>query len=132
MNEISNLIRAGVVSTVYPERCSCRVVFLDRDNLVSADLPILQSAGAKNKFYSLPDVGDNVLCLMIPNDDAGSGFVIGSFYSDKKNPPAQNQEVSMIKFEDGTSISYDREKHELKIDCVGNIKINGKRIDLNG
>lgn len=129
----TNLIREGIVSAVYPERCSCRVTFPDRDNLVSAELPILQPAGAKNKYYSLVDVGDSVLCLMAPNDTEGNaGYVIGSRYDDKNAPPAQNQDISMIRFEDGTTLSYNRAEHLLEINCVGNIKINGKRIDLNG
>lgn len=129
--EIKNLIRSGVVSSVNPETCAARVVFEDRDNLVSAELPVLQSACMDNKFYSLPDVGAQVVCLMMPNADDGTGFIIGSFYDDKNPPPAQSQDISLIKFSDDTKISYDRAKHELKINCVGNIKINGKRVDIN-
>lgn len=128
----TNLIREGIVSAVYPERCSCRVTFPDRDNLVSAELAILQPAGAKNKFYSLVDVGDSVVCLMIPNDEHGNGgYVIGSRYDDKNAPPAQIQDISLIRFDDGTTISYDRAEHLLEINCVGNVIIKGKNIFLN-
>lgn len=128
----TNLIREGIVSAVYPERCSCRVTFPDRDNLVSAELPILQPAGAKNKFYALPDVGDSVVCLMCPNDPQScGGFVLGSRYDDKTPPPSDNQDISMIRFDDGTTLSYNRASHELNINCVGNIKINGRNIYLN-
>ena len=130
-DETRQIIREGTVSAVYPERCSARVTFSDRDGLVSAELPILQPTGAKNKFYSLVDVGDSVVCLMMPNAQDGTGYVIGSRYHDHCPPPVDNQNVAMIRFDDGTSISYDRATHTLSIDCVGNIKINGKRIDLN-
>ncbi|MBR0061807.1 MAG: phage baseplate assembly protein V [Selenomonadaceae bacterium] len=129
---MKNLIRFGKVSAVIPERCACRVVFDDRDNLVSAELPVLQSSCLNNRFYNLPDVGDSVLCLMAPNDEHGAGFVLGSFFTEKNPAPAQSQEISMIKFGDGTTIQYDRESHELQINCVGNIRINGKNIYLNG
>lgn len=125
------LIREGIVTAVYPERCSARVTFSDRDGLVSAELPILQPAGAKNKFYSLVDAGDSVVCLMMPNAQDGTGYVIGSRYDDKTAPPVANQNVAMIRFDDGTTLSYDRAAHELRIDCVGDVKINGRRIDLN-
>ena len=85
-----------------------------------------------NRFYSLPDVGDSVLCLMAPNDEHGGGFVLGSFFTEKNPAPAQSQDISMIQFGDGTTIKYDRESHELHIDCVGNVRINGKNIYLNG
>ena len=129
---MKNLIRAGQVSSVNPVRCTARVTFLDRDNLVSAELPVLQPCAAGNQFYSLPDVGNSVLCLMLPNDDCGgAGFILGSLYSDEKKTPTDNQDVSMIRFEDGTTLSYDRNKHELNIKCVGDIKINGRNIYLN-
>lgn len=129
--DIKNLIRFGVVSEVIPEKCAARVTFQDRDNLVSAELPVLQASCLQNAFYSLPDVGDNVVCLMCPNDQNGSGFILGSFYNEKNPAPAQDENISMIKFQDGTTISYNRESHLLSVKCVGNIKINGKRIDLN-
>ena len=132
MNDVKQLIRFGKVSEVIPERCACRVVFEDRDNLVSAELPILQPSCLQNAFYSLPDINDNVVCLMTPNDTQGnSGFVLGSFYTEKNLPPAQDENISMIKFSDGTTLSYNRQSHLLSVNCVGNIKINGKRIDLN-
>lgn len=130
--ELKNLIREGLVSSVDAEKCTARVVFHDRDNLVSAELPILQPASAKNQFYSLVDVGDSVVCIFAPNAQDGCGFIIGSRYDDKNNPPAHNQDISCIKFSDGTTLSYNRQSHELEINCVGNIRINGKRIDLNG
>lgn len=128
---MKNLIRAGIVSAVNPATAKARVTFLDRDNLVSAELPVLQPCAAGNQFYSLPDVGNSVLCLMLPNADDGSGFILGSLYSDEKKPPTDNQEVSMIRFGDGTTISYNRKTHELNINCVGDIKINGRNIYLN-
>ena len=126
-----SLIREGVVSVVYPERCSARVEFADKDGLISAELPILQPCAFKNKTYALPDVGESVLVLDPGNDDSNTGFIIGSRYHDKNTPPANSQDISMLKFEDGTFIRYDRKRHELKIECTGNIYIKGKNIYLN-
>lgn len=129
--ELKNLIRFGKISSVDPAKATARVVFSDRDDLVSAELPILQGVGLKNKSYMLPDVGESVVCLMTPNADDGSGFILSSFYTDKVPPPAQSQDISCIKFEDGTTISYDRAGHTLSINCVGTIKINGRRVEIN-
>ena len=129
--DIKSLVRVGKVSAVIPERCTCRVVFNDRDNLVSAELPVLQSSCLNNKFYNLPDVNDSVVCLMMPNDPNGGGFVLGSFYHQNNPPPAKVQDTSMIKFGDGSFISFDRGKGDLLIKTKGNVKINGKEIHLN-
>lgn len=129
--EIRNLIRQGVVSAVYPAKATVRVVFADRDNLVSAELPVLQGFGLKNKSYVLPDVNESVVCLMLPNGDDGQGFVLGSFYHEQSPPPAQSQDISMIRFADGSSISYDRAKHELSINVNGTIRIKGRQVFIN-
>lgn len=129
---MKNLIRFGIVSSVDPKKCTARVTFPDRDNLVSAELPILQAVGLKNKSYFLPDVNESVVCLMMPNDPLSrGGFILGSFFNDKTAPPADNRDISRIKFEDGTAISYDRAAHELRIDCVGKIFINGSEVRIN-
>ena len=131
MKDLKSTVRYGVVSAVYPERATVRIMFSDRENLVSAELAVLQGFGLKNKSYVLPDVGESVVCLMTPNSEDGSGFVLGSFYHENSPPPATSQDISMIKFADGSVISYDRAKHELNVNINGNIRINGKIIYLN-
>lgn len=131
-NDSRTLIREGVVTQVIPERCAVRVTFEDRDGLTSAELPILQPSCWRDKFYALPDVDDVVVCLMAPNDPNGNvGWVIGSRYHDKNEPPAQDIDISKILFDDGTWIQYDRAKHELRIEVVGNVVINAENIYLN-
>ena len=126
------LVREGVVTVVYPARHSARVEFADKDNLVSAELPILSAFALGNKSYALPDVGDTVVCLFATNSNqVGDGYILGAHYTDKTPPAANSQDITRFDFKDGTFISYDRANHELKINCVGNIKINGRRIDLN-
>ena len=131
-NDSRVLIREGVVTQVIPERCAVRVTFEDRDGLTSAELPILQPACFKDKFYALPDVNDVVVCLMAPNDPNGnSGWVVGSRYHDKNLPPTQDIDINRIRFADGTSITYDRADHELSINCVGDVTFNARKIILN-
>ena len=128
---MQNIIREGKVTATYPERCSCRVQFEDLENLVSAELPIIQPCAGGNKFYSLPDVGESVLCLFSENSDGECGFVIGSRYHEHETPKVNSQDKNRIDFEDGTFIEYDRKSHELVIHCVGNLKITAKRVDIN-
>ena len=131
MKDLKSIVRFGIVSAVYPARHSCRLTFPDRNDLVSGELPILIPAGAKNSYFALPDVGDECVCVCPSNDDSNVGFVLGSFYHDKAPPPTDNQDVSMIKFEDGSTISYDRAKHELNVKINGTIRINGRQVYIN-
>ena len=84
INQIKNLIRIGTVSAVNGESCSARVAFEDKDNMVSAELPIITIGSKQTKAYWLPEVGTQVLCIFQPNASGSGiskGFVIGAFYS---------------------------------------------------
>ena len=126
-----NLIRYGKVSAVYPAKATARVVYEDKDNLVSAELPILQAGCYGRRFYSLPIVGDNVACLMTPNSEDGTGFILGSFYSEVNKPPTTDGNKIMVNISDKLIIEFDESKSELEINCKGRIKIVGKRVEIN-
>lgn len=74
-----NLIRIGKVSAVDYDKGLVAVVYADRDNSVTAQLPMLSSR------YFMPEPGDQVLVLHLSNG-AEAGVVIGRFYSDKNLP----------------------------------------------
>ena len=131
MKELKSIVRYGTVSAVYPDRATVRVVFSDRENMVSAELAVLMPACYQSRFYSLPRVGDNVVALMFPNGDDGAGCVLGSFYSEKNKPPAASEDIVMMNIADKLVISFDQRTQELKIDCKGDIKIQGKRVYIN-
>lgn len=127
MSDVSQIVREGTVSAVFAERHTVKVVFEDRDGLTSAELPVLTLCAANNKFYSLPDVGTTVVCLLAGNSaQTGTGFVIGSRFHDKSEPNADSIDKTKLDFSDGTSIEYDRSSHELTIKCEGKITIEAK------
>ena len=132
-NEARSITAEGIVDQVFPERHSVRVTFPDKDNLTSAELPVLGSFCAGNSSYAMPDIGESVVVLNSTNDDeSGTGFVIGARYDDKVQPKVNSIDKTRIDFKDGSFIEFDRSTGDLKIECKGNIYINGKNIYLNG
>ena len=129
--ETKNLIRYGKVSAVYPERATARVVYDDKQNMVSAELPILQPACLQSRFYSLPKVGDNVVTLSYPNGEDGAGVIIGSFYSEVNQPPTTDGNKIMLNISDKLVIAFDESTSELTINCKGRIRINGRQVFIN-
>ena len=119
-NVLKNIIRAGRVSSVYPASCSVRVAF--EDGLVSYDLPVIVPQSLKTKDYCLPDVGEHVVCIFLPNGNA-QGFCLGAFYSDEDLPPVSNPDKRAVRFADGTLIEFDRSSSTLIIDAKGPIII---------
>lgn len=122
------LVREGRVTATFPERHTVRVEFEDKDNMTSAEMPILTTCAFDNKFYSMPDVGDMVVCLFASNaDQTGTGWIIGSRFNDKSKPNANSQDVMRMDFKDGTFVEYDRAKHELKVKCEGKVFVEAKK-----
>ncbi len=109
---LSKLIRIGEVSSVDYAKGTARVAFDDYDSIISYDLPVLQPNTFKNKDYRMPDIGEDVLCIFLPNGTA-EGFIVGSFYAGEVTPPESSGDFRTVKFSDGTIIKYDRAKHEL-------------------
>jgi phage baseplate assembly protein V len=122
MDLVKNLIRVGRVSAVFPEHCTARVVFEDRANLISYELPTLGRGSLSTKDYWLPDVDEQVVCLFLPNGNA-QGFIIGSPFSKVDPPPVNDPDKRHIAFSDGTFIEYDRSTHTLFLDAKGPINI---------
>ena len=57
------MLRFGIVSQIDPINVQARVSFED-DESTSYWLPILQTKTLKDKFYAMPDIGEQVACLM--------------------------------------------------------------------
>lgn len=116
------IVRIGKVSSVNAEKARVQVVFTDMDNMVSSDLPIIYPQGLTNKFYAVPDVGENVLCLFM-EESMSDGFCIGAFYTDNILPPVTSNDKVHLSFQDGTHIEYDRKEHKLIADVIGDVEI---------
>lgn len=106
INILKNIVRIGTVSSLDKENRTARVAFEDRDNLVSGPLKVLKNpplveieevnltygveeaeghthAGRTEAHFHevtvtpwLPEVGDFVLCIYLPNGES-DGFVVG-------------------------------------------------------
>lgn len=113
-----NMIRVGRINSVNEDKGTVRVLFDDKDNLVSDELQLLDSE------YNIPIVGKQVLCLFLPNG-IQQGFCLGGFYSDINAPPAEDKNIYFKEFGDGTSIEYNKSTKQLTINSGIPIIING-------
>lgn len=133
--------RVGIVTLQDPSNCRVRVVFPDRDQLQTWWLPVVVAKTQNDKAYYLPDVGEQVVCLM--DDHNEDGAVLGAIYSTQDMPPGG---ISADKIHwsarDGAVFEYDRAQHaftlalpaaatlsvsaangHIQIDAAGNISI---------
>ena len=131
---LSNLVRVGNVSSLNPQNCTARVVFEDKQaggqSLVSAEMPVLSRGSAGNRDYWLPDVGDQVVCLILPNGK-NQGFILGTFFSEAQPPNSTNGDIRRIDFGDGSFVEFNRATGGLTIQCTGPVVINGSTVNIN-
>lgn len=122
------MLKFGIVTNINEKNATARVQFQEDDGVASDWLPILQAKTLKDKFYILPDIGEQVACLM--DENLEDGVVLGSIYSDEDTCPLCSKDKIIAKFQDGSSIEIDKSAGDLSIN-FSNIKLNGKFI-LNG
>ena len=117
--------RVGIVQQQDAAHAKVRVVFPDYDELVSWWLPVIFAKTQNDKAYWIPDVGEQVVCLMDLRDEAGA--VLGAIYSNADVPPVNSADKFHLAFKDGTSVDYDRAAHvlDLKFQDRGEIKYDG-------
>ena len=78
---MSNNIRVGKVSSIDYEKGMIKVVYADKDDSVTNDLPFLTFNGE----YKMPNIDDMVLVLHLSNGSA-MGVTMGTFWNDKNKP----------------------------------------------
>lgn len=133
-NILKRMVRVGRISSINPGEGTARVIFPDMDDNVSDDLPVLRNGSQVLKTYYMPDIDEQVVCLMVPNisgKGSNDGFIIGSFFNEVDRPVKTGATVYRIDFGDGSFIEHDRATGNLNINATGDIVINGKSISLN-
>lgn len=80
---LAEIVRIGKVADVDDKGCA-RVIFEDRNGLMSDFLPVVSSSTGGNVARYKPEINDRVLCIYQPILDKGvsNGFIIGTFGGD--------------------------------------------------
>jgi phage baseplate assembly protein V len=138
-----DIIRIGQVVNVNPNDATCRVAFDDMTDdgtpLVSTPLKVVQHRTVDRQDFTLPTIGEHVVCIFLPNGYE-EGFVMGSIYTSASNLPRHGGEgLYNQTYSDGTQIEYDMNEKHLKVYCAGDITIEakgvvtikGEKVDLN-
>ena len=133
--------RVGIVDAQNLATGRVRVTFLGRDHLQSWWLPVLAPKTQSDKAYWMPDLGEQVVCLMDEHDE--DGCVLGAIYSTVDTPPVSSADKFHASFKDGAAFEYDRAAHALSISLPagatmsvaapgGTVSINAATITLAG
>ena len=114
---MDDVIRKGRISAINYGTGRARVVYADKDNCTTKEIPILSRG-----IYSMPKVGDMVAVTHFENNPA-EAVILGTFYTDKNAPPESGADVVRIELGDGAYLKGKGGDAELASDK--NIKISG-------
>lgn len=125
----NDIVRIGKVSDVDYERGLIRVAYIDRDNNVTAPMPMLSDK------YFMPDVGDQVIVLHLSNGTE-AGLVLGRYYTEKNIPKENGKDVffmpldrsgeAFVKYAEGTvTIKGDKIVFSGNLAVEGNLEVSG-------
>ena len=112
-SSLNPTFRVGIVQAQDPAHAKVRVVFPDYDEMISWWLPVVFFKTQNDKAYWIPDIGEQVVCLMDLRDEAGA--VLGAIYSSADVPPVNSADKFHLAFKDGAHFDYDRVAHLLEL-----------------
>jgi len=108
----SSPLRFGLVKEQDIPNARVRVTLPDLDEAGSYWLHVVNRGSQYDKDFWIPDVGEQVACLMDDHDE--SGVVLGSFFQSVDTPQSgMTADTRAIRFKDGAQIEYDRNQHVL-------------------
>lgn len=110
----------GTVVSVFAERGTVKVQ-KEQSGVLSGELPVIFRGTSKNKTYSMPSIGEQVVCVF---GNGSVGYVLGAVYSEVDTPDIQGMHKHYFKFEDGAVFEYDTQTQELNVTCK-TLKVNG-------
>lgn len=128
------MFRVGIVKVQDATNARVRVVFPDRDQMQSWWLPIVFAKAQDDKAYWMPDVGEQVVCMMDEHDEDGA--VLGAIYSSADRPPVASADKLHWTCKDGAAFEYDRAAHSLQLSIPNggtvSITANGASVAIDG
>jgi phage baseplate assembly protein V len=130
-SQMAQLVRVGLVTLVLPEKGKVRVRILDDECLETYELAVLYPKTRLDKYYRMPDIGEQVLCIFLPRPGGMQvGFVMGAMYSELDPVPVADAHKTRVHFEDGSWMQYDKSEGTLQVHARGGITLAAPVIKL--
>ena len=120
--------RRGTVIERDPPKGRVRVKFDDEDEDKSGWIHVSQTATGKNKLFRMPDLDDQVICLM--DWDGEDGAVIGSIWSEADGTPTGDGSTIHMVFQGGMSIVVNQETNNISVAGANDVKVQAGHIKL--
>ena len=132
LQALSQYIFIGIVSQYGETPGTVIVTRPDQEDRTSAELYVMSRCTKDTKDYWMPDIGEAVLCILLPNTNGkgpGEGFVIGAHYSEVDGPAETDTSVRSIRYKDGSY--YVNDNGAITLHASKSLTLTAPRIDIN-
>jgi len=132
LQALSQYIFIGIVSQYGSQPGTVIVTRPDQEDRTSGELYVMSRGTKGTKDYWMPDIGDAVLCILLPNTSGsgpGEGFVIGAHYSDVDAPAESDPNTRSIRYKDGSYIV--NKSGAMEIHASQSLTITAPTININ-
>ena len=120
---MDDLIRIGRVSTINYKAGTAKVVYRDRDDMVTGELPMLSSE------YLMPKPDDMVLVLHLKNAPS-RGVIVGPIYNDDNRPGINGKNKYCKDLTD--DVQFKADGGDLTVKASGKVTIDADSIVFKG
>lgn len=121
MRQLGNVIQPGRVVELDAENARVKVEIGENK---TGWIPWITHAAGKDRQWSAPEAGEQVLVLS-PTGDTAQGYVLRGIYSTANPAPANSADVTRTQWDGGAFVQYDRatKTHTLNVPSGGSIRL---------
>lgn len=116
---LANLIRLGTVEQADYDKARVRVRC---GELLTGWLPWLTARAGNDRSWWAPEVDEQVM-VFSPSGDIAQGVVLAAIYQQRHPANGKDPDLCRVDFEDGASVEYNRQSHEMTIHSKGELFI---------
>lgn len=122
--QVHQMILRALVTQVDGERYMVKVKYPAQDSVESGWLQVLTTKSHQDKYFSLPDIDEQVLVFHIPGAQ-DVGYVLSTSYSTINPVPkgADSPEITMINWGEGSWFKHNRETGDVDLHVTGKLTI---------
>jgi phage baseplate assembly protein V len=132
--KLSALIRFGTITAIDASDPAQPVVTCDCGGLETDWLAWCAFRAGGTTYWSAPTVGEQVI-VFAPGGETSLGFVLGGFYSENFPSPSTDPGVDMVKYGDGSTVTYDSNAHAMTVNVSNNgnvtVNVSGGTVTVN-
>lgn len=113
---LSNTVFLAQVAKLDAKNARMRI---QAGSIYSDWIPYMTLRAGPDRTWHIPEPGEQVL-VAAPNGDINQAVVLGAVYQETFPPPADDENLSLTHYKDGTVLEYDREQHRWLLDMRAN------------